>query len=100
MKLTCEEYFGGCPLCGEASWLNVGKTHWCYCKHHKFRWSPGSNLLSSWRDETEADWRANAERLRNFLEVDPLAEGEIIPLAAEAERSVEALFQRLFGGAA
>jgi len=95
MKLVCEEYYGGCPQCGEAEWMNVGKTHWCYCPHHRVRWSPGENLLSSWRDETEEDWSRNRAALAQFRVVEPLEMGEAIPMASDAERTVADLFKRL-----
>jgi hypothetical protein len=51
-------YFGTCPECGRCDgYVNVGKSHWFYCQRHETRWSPGSNLFSSWRYETEAEQR-------------------------------------------
>ena len=52
------DYFGLCPTCHkDDGYLNVGRTHWFYCKEHKKRWCVGSNLFSSWRDETEEQQR-------------------------------------------
>jgi hypothetical protein len=94
-KLVCEEYFGGCPQCGEAYWANIRKSHWCYCPNHKVRWWVGENIFSSWRDETETDWCRNHEMLDNFKEVEPLDQGETIPMAEEAAQAVSDLFRRI-----
>lgn len=74
---------------------NVHKTHWCYCRHHRVRWSPGENLLSSWRDETEEDWNRNRATLALYSVVEPLEKGEAIPMAADAELAVADLLKRL-----
>ena len=67
--------FGDCPECGcgesEVLMLNVGRDHWQYCPRHKTRWLIGSNLFSSWRHETEADWQRNREVLEGCREVEP-----------------------------
>ncbi|WP_147377645.1 hypothetical protein [Mesorhizobium waimense] len=96
-KLVCEEYFGGCPQCGEAHWANVHKSHWCFCPHHRVRWSAGENIFSSWHSETEADWRRNREMLSQYREVKPIEMGDPIPMAIEAESSVTALLRRIAG---
>ena len=52
---------GACPDCGGCDGLiNFGRTHVCFCKQHRTRWSPGSNLYSSWRHETEDEQREAA----------------------------------------
>jgi hypothetical protein len=58
-NITAEEhYFGCCPTCHQYDgYLNIGKGHWFYCSEHKIRWCIGSNLFSSWQDETEEDQR-------------------------------------------
>ena len=62
-----EDHFGVCPACGVGGHvLNVGRTHWFYCEEHEVCWCVGSNLFSSWRDESEETWRANEERLRGY----------------------------------
>ena len=68
------DYWGNCPVCGyEADeWLNVGKKHWQVCHEHKTKWSIGSNLFSSWHDETEQDWLRNQTRLAEYREVVPV----------------------------
>ena len=62
--------FFGCPQCGKTSkCLNIGRDHWCYCTDDRVTWMIGSNLFSSWRDETEADWAANRQFLDRFCPV-------------------------------
>lgn len=75
-------YFGGCPQCGgNDGCANVGKTHLFYCSEHKTKWSPGSNLFSGWRDETEEDQRKRWEEigLGDFDAVEPIFPKEPIP---------------------
>jgi hypothetical protein len=56
-----------CPRCdGESVCLNIGPNHWCICEKCKVRWPVGGNLFSCWQYETEADWRRNAEILRQY----------------------------------
>ncbi len=67
------DYFGNRPRCrlpGEH--VNVHRSHWVLCIGCKTRWAIGANLFSSWHDETEELWRANAERLSQCTEVEPL----------------------------
>jgi hypothetical protein len=53
-----DAYFGTCPVCHKSDgFLNVGRSHWHYCKEHKTTWCSGSNLFSSWRNETEDEQR-------------------------------------------
>ena len=77
--------FGVCPECGSAGlYCNVYKTHFAYCGDHGFVWSPGSNLMSSWRHESEDDWRASWERIRDYRTVDGFGEyGPGAPLAEQ-----------------
>jgi len=68
------DYFGGCPECGRLDdWFNVGRDHWCVCHEHKNKWTVGSNLFSSWRDETQAVWLENERLLRDYLGIKPLS---------------------------
>jgi hypothetical protein len=56
------EYFGGCPECGsQDGYLNIGQSHWVFCEKHQTRWCIGSNLFSSWRDETEEEQLERAQ---------------------------------------
>ena len=73
------DYFGNCPECiaeghrwGNDGYLNVHKTHVFVCHRHKLSWSVGINLFSSSRRETEDVWRANAELLSDYREVEPV----------------------------
>jgi hypothetical protein len=51
-------YFGTCPECHKTDgYINIGKSHWFLCKKHRTRWWVGSNLFSSWRDQTEEEQR-------------------------------------------
>lgn len=69
-----DNYFGLCPHCHKTDgWLNIGKEHWLYCVAHRVKWTPGTNLFSSWRNETEDQQRARYEALDfgNYQEVKP-----------------------------
>jgi hypothetical protein len=69
------DYFGGCPECGDANYLNVGKTHFICCEEHKMRDCIGENLFSSWKDETEEVWDRNRRLLEGYTDVEFLPEG-------------------------
>lgn len=72
-KITTDEYFGGCPECGKCDgFLNLGRDHWAICSEHRTRWCFGSNLLSSWRNETEEDWQRNKDKLADYQKVEPI----------------------------
>lgn len=46
--------FGLCPECGSNDgYINIGREHWFYCLKHRVCWCVGSNLFSSWREQTE-----------------------------------------------
>ncbi len=69
------EYHGGCPTCqGNDGYINIGRGHWFYCAEHRVCWFTGSNLFSSWRDETEAEQRATYDRLGfdTFTRIEPV----------------------------
>jgi hypothetical protein len=92
--IIVDNYFGGCPECGKTDGhLNVGRDHWFVCHAHKKCWSPGSNLFSSWKDETEAEWKANFALLNGYDEVAPLLEGRW-PRNPEAQAIVRAERER------
>jgi hypothetical protein len=76
--------------------INVGRIHWMICETHKTKWWLGSNLLSSWRDQTEDEQRAiyDAKGVGTFDEVEPYhpppTEVEIAERAeAKAKQAVE-----------
>jgi hypothetical protein len=59
----------GCHEWGGDEYVNVGRVHFALCHTHRYWWRHGSNLFSSWRDETVEDWRKNAEMLdRDYVE--------------------------------
>ncbi len=75
MRTQTEHYFGGCPECGDQDgYTNVGRSHWIFCKEHRTKWCVGSNLFSSWHEETEAEQRQAYEDigLGGFREVEPM----------------------------
>lgn len=48
-----------CPECGkDCPFVNAGRTHVCYCTDCQVSWIWGCNLTSHWRDQTEAEQRA------------------------------------------
>jgi hypothetical protein len=74
--IVVDNYFGGCPECGKnGGFLNIGGDHWFVCHAHKKRWSPGSNLFSCWKEESEAAWAANAALLKGYEKTEPLMVG-------------------------
>jgi hypothetical protein len=67
-------HFGGCPECGgNEGWVNIGRSHWMFCKRHKLTWSVGSNLFSSWRGQTEEEQRKIYDQvgMSSFNEITP-----------------------------
>jgi len=63
--------FMTCPWCGETGkWLNVGSRHWGACADCEVKWPIGANLLPSWQDETEEDWKRNADLLASYSEAE------------------------------
>lgn len=72
-RITTDEYFGGCPTCGKTDgYLNIGRDHWFVCDAHSAKWCIGSNLFSSWREQSEASWQENAKKLAGYQEVAPI----------------------------
>src|SRR5262245_22452625 len=81
-----EDYFGVCPHCHrQYGYLNVGRNHWFFCDAHQTCWCIGSNLFSSWHDETKDQWEKNAKKLHGYQIVEPFY-GDA---AFEGEREVE-----------
>ena len=67
-------YFGLCPICKKTDgYVNMGRNHWFMCKKHRARWYVGSNLFSSWRDETKSEQLRHCEEigLDTFSDVEP-----------------------------
>ena len=74
-RQTPDDFFGGCPHCGgNDGYRNVRRAHYFICLTHKVKWLRGENLFSSWRRETEDDWKENARLLASFQTVDPIFE--------------------------
>ena len=63
-----DAYFGVCPVCrrGGELMVNFGREHWVVCRRDRVRWCFGENLFSSWRNQSEADYRANLARYGSF----------------------------------
>jgi hypothetical protein len=71
---TCTARFGLCPVCRKTDgYMNVGSGHWFMCIKHKNRWFIGSNLFSSWKDETEEEQQDEFYQLGfgDFADVEP-----------------------------
>ena len=67
------DHFGCCPVCGhEGEYMNIERVHWNHCPEHGLKWRIGENLFSSWKHETEEDWKKNDEYLSPMPEVEPL----------------------------
>ena len=65
--------WGACPHCRKyEDILNLGRDYWSVCHTHKTKWWIGSNLFSSWRNETEDDWTQNKYRLAEYVQVEPV----------------------------
>ena len=63
-QILASDEFGTCPECGQTDgYLNIGRGHWFYCRQHRVRWFVGSNLFGSWREQTEAEQRADYDAL-------------------------------------
>ncbi len=72
-EITTDEYFGGCPECGQTDgYLNCERTHWFVCHQHRAKWCAGANLFSGWRDEDEAIWTKNAIGIWHYQNVEPI----------------------------
>ncbi len=72
-RVTTDEYFGGCPHCGQTNgFLNLGRDHWFICDRHKTKWWSGSNIFSCWREEDEETWQRNRFKLSEYMTVEPI----------------------------
>jgi hypothetical protein len=70
MKKDFNCYMGGCPECGGThGCYDIGRDHWYVCHDCRTKWWIGSNLFSSWREQTEAGRRENEEMLAGYTEV-------------------------------
>jgi hypothetical protein len=69
-----DDEFGLCPICHRIDgYANAGRSQHFYCKEHKMSWCLGSNILSSWRKQTEEEQRKiwNEIGLDEFEDVQP-----------------------------
>lgn len=96
------DYFGGCPECGgNDGYLNIGRGHWFICHEHKTAWHIGSNLFSSWKEESEEEWKRNAELISDYKEVKPIVDKKAhaastgVTERSELAESPESFFQDL-----
>jgi hypothetical protein len=64
--------FGRCPTClAPGKQLDLGRTHWLYCKTHRVKWKIGENLLTVGTCEEEQRERCEALNFGSFREVEP-----------------------------
>jgi hypothetical protein len=70
--------FHGCPKCPESKGpdavYNAGRLHRGACHTHRTTWILGSNLFSSWRDETEQQQRERWREIEGYDDLDRLAD--------------------------
>jgi hypothetical protein len=90
-KITCVNYFGGCPRCGGSDGpLGLNKDHWFVCHEHRVRWFVGSNLFSGWRDKTEDERRAEWCEIEDYEDIEnPVPEGVWSADPAIREREIK-----------
>jgi len=65
--------YGVCPTCRQTDgYINIGASHWFFCKEHKVCWRIGSNLFGRWRDQTREDQEQIFDRLDfgSYKEID------------------------------
>ncbi len=67
-----DPYWGVCPTCkrNDGFYLDIGRSNWFYCAAHQVRWCIG-DLFSSWRHQTEADFRRNFDLIGHFKCIAP-----------------------------
>ncbi len=60
--------FTVCVRCNKPTcWIcNIGRQHWAYCEACCVKFMVGENLFSSWREQSEEDWKKNREFLEDF----------------------------------
>lgn len=68
--MNCCSFVGFCPSCRKQSdYLNIRHDHWLYCDQCRIKEYLGKDLFPSWRAETEAMWRDNAEKIKEYAEI-------------------------------
>jgi hypothetical protein len=79
-----DDQFGACPECGKRDgYRNIYRQHFFFCEEHRITWVPGTNLFSSWREESKKDWREAWEQLKDYRVYDPDAPADIGPPLGE-----------------
>ena len=67
------DHFHGCPRCPESQGpddiYHAGKSHTGVCHTHRTSWWLGSNLISSWGDQTEDEQRERWNEIANYEDV-------------------------------
>ncbi len=72
LELPVKSHFGDCPKCKKNDGhLNIGRSHWFYCKRHRVKWRAGDDIFPNWKHEDETTWKQNEELLNFFLEIEP-----------------------------
>jgi len=103
IKKQAEEYYksgqsdmyGMCPGCFEAgekfgnTYLNVNRNHFFYCDKHRVFWPVGSNLFSSWREQTEEDWERNISQLKNYTLINEWYPHDMFNLSTTKELEIK-----------
>lgn len=68
-----QHLYHGCSECppqrGPDDIYNAGRSHWGACHVHRTAWWIGSNLFSSWRDETEAEQRERYREIEGYADM-------------------------------
>ncbi len=83
------ECFGGCPYCGGYDiYLDIGRDHWMVCRTHQVKWCIGSNLFSSWRNQTEEQWLRNTYELAGYREVEPILPPQLPDSVSETSANI------------
>lgn len=70
MAETYHEHFKLCDVCGKTDgYRNVGSAHWFYCTEHKRKWCVGTELISDWQRQSDAEVFKNWGLLKDFVEI-------------------------------
>ena len=87
-KPVTDAHWGVCPLCGrtQQSVLHIRKDHYMVCNNCDVAWYVGSNLLSSWRELSEADFENNTKKLYTMKNADAIYEAHKLSPEDQAER--------------
>jgi hypothetical protein len=89
-----DAYFGSCPVCGgNDGYINIGRSHWFRCDEHRAAWGFGSNLFSSWKEQTREEQKRLYDEIgmSEYRIVEPLSEDENRPENLFAEESIKSL---------